>query len=102
MNEAIDVFRVLTGLVWGLVLIFLSGSMWRALHGRQRGLDRSWVLVCFFALHQIGFTARWWNDWSVNPSPGNDQLSLLGLNILSVLIGTMVLWRRWAYGERSW
>ena len=102
MNEAIDLTRALTGIIWLAVALYLSGSIFRALHGRTNHLDRSWVLCWVFAIHQLGFTIRWFQDWTYSAKPGTDALTLLGLNVLSSMIGLLVIWRRWTYGERSW
>lgn len=100
--QTLDILRGISGAIWILVLLCLSGSVFRAFRKKERHLDRSWVLCWLFASMMTGFAWRAYHGLAIVPKPGADYVSLVGLNILSIMIAALVLFRRWTYGERRW
>lgn len=56
----IDYLRLAVVLVWAMVLIIFSFSVWRVLTGRSHGLDPVWSLLGAYGLMSIGYNARWY------------------------------------------
>lgn len=57
--SAIQTLQALVGLLWTIPLAMFAPSVVRIWRGRADAIDVILSPVAFFALNQVGFTARW-------------------------------------------
>lgn len=98
----LEFLRALSGLLWVGVFLLLLGSALRTFGRNRRPSDWAWAWPWAFAIHQIGYAGRWWNDWYHIPERGGDITSLTGLQVLSVLLAVSVLVQRVTLEGKRW
>lgn len=101
--NALDLTRLIGGICWLLVWVFLAGSMWRLFQGPSRPNDPIWSLFWFLSGHQLGYTVRWLLAWSAPHQIGSvDFWSVLGLNIMSAMLALAIVRLRYVVEGRRW
>ena len=100
MEMLVDLLRIGSLLVWGLVLVLFLPPMARAFRkARRRDLDPIWAIVWWLALNRITFVGR--NLYWQTPMSDAEAAIAVVSHVLAIVLACVILvLRRW-YEEQG-
>lgn len=90
----LDILRIAVAATWFVVLLLLMHSLFRSFSSARQHDDPFYVIFWFVGVQQISYVARWVFSWSHQPSGGGDLTTAIGLQVLSLMLGFSVIYRR--------